>query len=268
LISSYDDSSLIGEGLSTGWRSRSYLHARFGQHGCVQGEVWTYAEARAAGFSEGAIRARVRSDCWRRLWSGIYIDGASTATAALLARAALAITGEGLVAALHTAAALHGFGVLSDDLTHLAGCAGVDHAPREGLRIHVAERGIGQLDVVDGVPCTGPDRTAIDLARRLRRLDAIALLDAALRSGRCTHDSLRRELLAHRGMRGVVQARHLIPLADARAESPMESRLRLRVIDGGLPRPELQRPVFDGLHERHRLDLAWPDRLDRRRASA
>src|SRR5215475_8061294 len=209
--------------------------------------VWTYAEARTAGFTDGAIRAHVRSGRWRRLWSGVYVDGDTALTASLLARAALAITGEGLVAALHTAAALHGFDVVSDGYTHLMGRAGVDHAPRNGLRVHVAERGTGRLDMVNGVPCTAPERTAIDLARRLRRLDAITVLDAALRTGTCTHDSLYRELLAHRGLRGVVQARQLIALADARAESPMESRLRLRILDGRLPRPELQWPVLDGV---------------------
>jgi very-short-patch-repair endonuclease len=40
----------------------------------------------------------------------------------------------------------------------------------------------------------------------------------------------------------------------------MESRLRLRILDAGLPRPVCQHPVFDGPEPwpSFRLDLAWP----------
>jgi hypothetical protein len=61
------------------------------------------------------------------------------------------------------------------------------------------------------------------------------------------------------GRRGVVTTRELLPLADARAESPMESEARLAMIDGGLPIPELQYELIDGNGERRRLDFAWPE---------
>jgi hypothetical protein len=62
------------------------------------------------------------------------------------------------------------------------------------------------------------------------------------------------------GSRGIVQARQLIDWGDVAAESPMESRARLRVLDSGLPRPVPQFWVCDRLGNRiYRLDLAWPD---------
>jgi len=101
-------------------------------------------------------------------------------------------------------------------------------------------------------------RTAVDLARLRSRLDAIAVLDAAIRSGRATPGAVLEELDRHAGLRGVVQARQLTPLADPRAESPMESRLRLILHDSGLPRPTPQLWVPDDSdYLRYRLDLGW-----------
>ena len=55
--------------------------------------------------------------------------------------------------------------------------------------------------------------------------------------------------------------RRLVPFADHRAESPMESRMRWRFIDGGLPAPEVQISVpVDG--GRRHLDTGWrPQRV-------
>ena len=59
------------------------------------------------------------------------------------------------------------------------------------------------------------------------------------------------------------QARQLIPLADARAECPQESQLRLVIIDAGLPAPEPQLWIYDGAGRGiYRIDLAYgPKRI-------
>jgi very-short-patch-repair endonuclease len=44
---------------------------------------------------------------------------------------------------------------------------------------------------------------------------------------------------------GVARLLNVIDLADGAAESPMETRLRLLLISGGLPRPRLQVPLYD-----------------------
>ena len=54
----------------------------------------------------------------------------------------------------------------------------------------------------------------------------------------------------------MVRLRGLVPFADGRAESPMESRMRWRFIDGGLPAPDLQVRVMDGGTSRY-LDIGW-----------
>jgi hypothetical protein len=64
---------------------------------------------------------------------------------------------------------------------------------------------------------------------------------------------------AQQGRRGIVKVRRLLPLANGRAESPMESEARLVMIDGGLPSPVLQHEVVDARGRLRRLDFAWPN---------
>lgn len=217
----------------------------------AQGGPVTWAQVRGHCTPE-EIRHRVRTGEWIRPYLGVYLLGEPTLPA--LVRAALMVAGPGLVAGRTTAAALHGFGVLADDDVHLVGVRGTDAAVQPGLRVHAAA--VAPADVVDvgGIPCTTPARTVVDLVRRLPRIDGLAVLDAALRAG-ATTDDLVAELDRHQRLSGVCRARELVPLGDPRAESPMESRLRMRIIDGRLPRPGVQVWVED----RYRFDLAWEE---------
>jgi hypothetical protein len=71
---------------------------------------------------------------------------------------------------------------------------------------------------------------------------------------------LENALMEQHGRRGIVKVRELLPHADARSESPMESEMRLVFIDGGLPAPELQYEIRDLHGQLWRVDFAWPDR--------
>jgi hypothetical protein len=64
---------------------------------------------------------------------------------------------------------------------------------------------------------------------------------------------------AQRGRRGIVAVRDLLPYADGRAESAMESEARLVMIDYDLPLPELQYEIRGRDGETWRVDFAWPD---------
>ena len=71
------------------------------------------------------------------------------------------------------------------------------------------------------------------------------------------------ELLARRaaepGARGARRLAEVVALADPRAESPPETRLRVALIRAGLPRPEVRFPVLDEYgFELARADLAYP----------
>jgi hypothetical protein len=144
-----------------------------------------------------------------------------------------------------TAAALFGFGVLRSANVHLTVPTGSDLPDRRGITAHESALP-GEVVEVCGLPCLAPARTAVDLARTTSRPDALAALDAALRAGRCTPRSLAVEVTRHDGLRGVRQARDLVPLADARAGRPQESHLRLLLHEGRLPAPALRIPVIEG----------------------
>jgi hypothetical protein len=64
----------------------------------------------------------------------------------------------------------------------------------------------------------------------------------------------------HRGARGLKQLRRVLPLVDAGAESPPETRTRLLVISAGLPRPHTQIEVLnDWGRVFARIDMGWPE---------
>ena len=104
-------------------------------------------------------------------------------------------------------------------------------------------------------------RTAYDLARWCDDLvQAVVSVDALARCGGFAPEQVLR--LADRYPRARHRRRlgRVVALADARAGSPMETRLRLLLVLGGLPAPQVQWVVQD---ERRRravwLDLAYPE---------
>ena len=94
--------------------------------------------------------------------------------------------------------------------------------------------------MLEGLRVTTPLRTACDLGRLLHRDQALAALDSLAALDAFTLAELSLATLRFPRYRGVRQLRVLVPLVDARAQSPGESILRLRWLDAGLPRPECQ----------------------------
>ena len=86
-------------------------------------------------------------------------------------------------------------------------------------------------------------------------VEAVVVADMALHGRLTTEDALAEWLAAHRGRKGVARLSRVIELVDPRAESPMESRLRLILVLGGLPRP-ISQPT---LHDAAGRFLARPD---------
>jgi very-short-patch-repair endonuclease len=76
-----------------------------------------------------------------------------------------------------------------------------------------------------------------------------------------TRDELASQLRARPTGRGSARARDVLPIADPRTESPMESVLRWLLHEAGLPAPDLQYVIRDQAGSAlGRADLAWPDR--------
>lgn len=114
---------------------------------------------------------------------------------------------------------------------------------------------------IAGIAVTAPSRTWWDLATVLRALDLQAVTDQVLRRW-CSRDQLDDILSRHKGERGVVCARRSLQYGDPRAESRMESLTRFRLIEAGLPKPEVQYVILDAYGDvLARLDMAYPELL-------
>ncbi|MEV6374018.1 DUF559 domain-containing protein [Micromonospora musae] len=102
-----------------------------------------------------------------------------------------------------------------------------------------------QVGLVQGIMATGSLRTLTDLLLREERYPAICLLDSALNRGLVSGEDLLRIPGLIRGRRGAVAARGYLAEADGRAQSPLETRTRLRCVDGKVPPDALQLAVRD-----------------------
>jgi hypothetical protein len=117
-----------------------------------------------------------------------------------------------------------------------------------------------EIQQIDGLTVTTPERTAFDVGRRGRLDDAVARLDALVRATHVKVPAVEELAAQHRHTRGLRQLEKALCLVDAGAESPRETWLRLMLIRDGYPRPETQIPVLspDGLR-RYYLDMGWRD---------
>jgi len=189
-----------------------------------------------------------------RVWYGVYAAQEPNLLGRLTALDVF--IGRHAVACMSTAAVLHGFDTENTTAIHVLD-PGVRLRPTVGLMVH--QRTGARLQRVTDRLATAPAWTAVEVARQLHRPRALATLDAALRSLRCTRTQIERAVAEQRGRRGIVAVRELLPVADGRAESAMESEARLVMIDHGLPLPELQYEIRGRDGELWRVDFAWPD---------
>ncbi|MEV4254086.1 hypothetical protein AB0J52_13085 [Spirillospora sp. NPDC049652] len=106
------------------------------------------------------------------------------------------------------------------------------------------------------VRLTTRTRTALDCARWLPRLDAVAALDQFLRAGVGASEvrAMAREVP---GYRGSSRLSEVFGLADQGAASPGESWTRVLMIRAGFPRPRTQIPVPGPHGERLSIDLGY-----------
>ena len=119
------------------------------------------------------------------------------------------------------------------------------------------------IDVVehDGVLVTSAERSCLDIMRFHGAEEGLVAADASVRAGLTTRERLAEALTRTTGLKGVPSARLAVSLADGRAESAPESRLRyVWVVEAQLPVPEVN-PVILDLDGRFaaRADLVDPE---------
>lgn len=133
----------------------------------------------------------------------------------------------------------------------------------QGRSADVRRRRTGQMTEcveIGGLLVTPYDRMVVDHARHAQLESAVSVCDNALHLGLATREAL---LAEHdrvpKGRRGRSMAQLAIHLADARAESPLESLSRTRMFQTSLPMPELQAKFYDCDGLIGRTDFYWPN---------
>ncbi|MFC0507377.1 type IV toxin-antitoxin system AbiEi family antitoxin domain-containing protein [Micromonospora costi] len=218
----------------------------------TQDGIVTLADARGAGLTVHEVQRLCRTGRWRPLARGSYLVDADVSggiSSRARIRAAVASFGPGAVAVLATAAELQGIaGFRPTDQIHLSVPGAVARPARAAhpdVVVHQLDVTPEQIVAFRGIPATTPLRTITDLILREQRYPAICVLDSALNRGLVSADDLLAVPRLIRGRRGAVAARGYLAEADGRAQSPLETRTRLRCVDGRVPPDALQLEVRD-----------------------
>jgi hypothetical protein len=207
--------------------------------------VFTRADARAAGWSDPAFTRAVRAGRILRVRHNRFAAAASLDP--VLAARAAALDCAGSVISHESAALFHGLPLLNPPprrprLTVQPEQTG-DVA---GALLHRAAFLAEDVTIVDGAPVLNAARTVVDLARTLPIAASVVTADAALHAGLVTAEQLRAVLARCSLWPGVRRAVRAIALADAAAESPLESVSRLVIVHRlALPVPHPQAIVRD-----------------------
>lgn len=219
----------------------------------ANGGLVTTAQVRAV-LSRRAMAEYVHAGALIRVCHGVYAVEPPDVAARLSALELM--TGRPMVPCMATAAGFYGFDTENDERLHVLD-PGIRLRPGPDLVVH--QRLGAPLRKVRGRLMTAPAWTAVEVARALGRPRALATFDAALRIGTCDVADMEQAIREQKGRRGIVKCRQLLPHADGRAESSMESETRLVFLDHGLPMPVLQYEIIDLTGQLWRLDFAWPD---------
>jgi len=203
----------------------------------------------------------LRSGAWRPLFRGVYADASLTVNHRhrCIAVCRYLLPAGGAVAG-RSAAVLYGAGaVTADEPVEVVVPRHLRFARSGGLLVHSADLSDGDARDVGGVRVTTPARTCWDLAQWLDLVEAVAVIDVLIRRRLVTVADLEVYAARRRGSRGWRRLLRAATLADAGAESPQESRLRVRLVLAGLPAPVTQYVIERGGRFLARVDLAWPE---------
>lgn len=203
----------------------------------------------------------LRTSAWRRLFHNIYADARLEISHHTRCRAAASwLFPPGCAIAGRSAVALHGGASPGpDEPVEVVVQPSSRFGPLAGLLIHVAPWREGEVQRLDGMSVTTAVRTCWDLACWIEVAEAVALIDSLRHVGAVELAELERYLSVHRGERGWRRFAEVVSLTDGGAESLPESRLRVRLVSAGLPRPVTQHVITRTGRFIARVDLAWPE---------
>jgi len=224
-------------------------------------------QARACGLNPGDMAAALRRGRARSLYHGVYLldpDAGGQVTWEQWCAAALLAHGHSACLVGWSGARAAGAeGLPSSDPSIDVAVVGVGSRHRrrantglsdapgksaiDGPPIIVRQWSVrpDEVEIANGLRVRRAELSVIDAALTLDRVHALCLFDWAIRTGVHSPQSLQALAVAMRRRPGVVHVREMASLADGRAGSPLESRVRLACIDADLAPDDLQYPVLD-----------------------
>jgi very-short-patch-repair endonuclease len=195
---------------------------------------------------------------YAKLFRDVYVSPDTEITPQIRAYAGWLWSGRrGIIAGL-SSSSLHGAKWI--DATAPMEVLHTNRNPLPGIRVHGDGISDDEVGAIEGIPVTTPARTALDLGCWYSKSEAVAAIDALARATDLKMPDV--DLLAQRypGRRGIRRARIALALADAGAQSPKETWLRLLLMQAGLPRPQTQIPVYGEFGDIVAyLDMGWED---------
>ncbi|MFI7306213.1 DUF559 domain-containing protein [Micromonospora aurantiaca] len=216
----------------------------------------------SSAVSDGLLTwTMLRGPTWIRLLPDVYVhrDGYRAGDHGMWCEAVSLRLPPDAVLAGRSAAWLFGVDVLTRDApvtVVLPTAARLRPHPR--LRVVRSPLAARDRTLVGGLPVTTPLRTAFDLGRHGSRVEALVAVDALLHSRLVRLPGLRDFAAARAGWPGLSLLREVLALAEPLSESPMETRMRLLLLDAGLGPLTAQHEVRAGGRFVARVDLAWP----------
>ncbi|WP_370619025.1 DUF559 domain-containing protein [Mumia qirimensis] len=199
---------------------------------------FTTATARAVGFRPQDLQGKR----FRQLFRGVYVVTDLPMTFELLLRAALLLLPDDTIASHLTALRLWGLDVRRPLPLHFSTNT-TAQVRRDGIRLH-RRRGRLRAYVRERIACTGPDRTYVDCATIVNLVELVQAAEHLVHVGHTTPATLR-TYLEQCHIDGVVRARRAFAYVRERAESPMETLVRLALVFARLPDPDCNPDLFD-----------------------
>ena len=227
------------------------------QHGLISRK-----QALAVGMTDSQIKERLRNRRWAPAARGVYRHAVWPVTPlSRLLAACLACNG---LASHRSAAALHGIEGYELNRVELV-VASARNPAIKGARLHRStQMELARPVVRNGVPCTGLDRTVLDLASVVSREQLDRTIDAVLRDGLLRPSDLHAVLVAHsrRGRTGCGAFRDALDERCGDDPVPLSAWSRMvadLLVDAGLARPAMEHRVNDARGAfLAQVDLAYP----------
>lgn len=182
------------------------------------------------GSMSGLTPQRLRGRGYERLSRDLYVVRGSDVDLRTRTEAALLVFPDA-VPCLTTSGLLQKLPVDDDGLVHLARRRGAPRSERDGVLVHRMPVDDDERLDLDGLLIADGPRTFVDLAARLQLESLAAVGDVVVR--RYGLPALQAAVDRRRHRPGIVLARAVLPLLDGGADSPAETRARLRLHAAG-----------------------------------